>query len=299
MELYQLRTFLAVAAEGHLTRAAERVHTSAPAVSAQLKALEDELGVRLFDRGPRGMALTAAGERLRAEAQRTVDAAQGLRHAAAQLRGEAHGPVRMGTVFDPLRLRLGELFVRLAERNPDIVLRLQQGLSQPVIADVRRGLLDCACVMHAEPALDGLALRRLMPVAVVPVLPAAWGGGVPATLEALAARRWVMTPPACGLRAPLEQLFREAGREPAEAAMADNEAGIRGMVAAGLGAGLMREDQAREAERLGELRVWDGWRSRTWLCWVAPLAPPEPALAAVRALVDELWPERESESEER
>lgn len=296
MELYQLRTFLAVAAEGHLTRAAERVHTSAPAVSAQLKALEDELGVRLFDRGPRGMALTAAGERLRAEAQRTVDAAQGLRHAAARLRGEASGPVRMATVFDPLRLRLGELFVRLAERHPDIVLRLQQGLSQPVIADVRRGALDCACVMHAEPALDGLALRRLMAVPVVPVLPAAWGGGLPETLEALAARRWVMTPPACGLRTPLEQLFREAGREPAEAAMADNEAGIRGMVASGLGAGLMREDQALEAERLGELRVWPGWRSRTWLCWVAPPAPPEPALAAVRALVDELWPETEAEA---
>jgi DNA-binding transcriptional LysR family regulator len=75
VEIYQLKTFVAVAAEGNLTRAAERVFTSPPVVSAQLKALEDELGVRLFDRTPRGMVLTTAGQRLLAEAHRTIAAA--------------------------------------------------------------------------------------------------------------------------------------------------------------------------------------------------------------------------------
>lgn len=64
MELYQLKTFVAIAKEGSLTRAAERVFTSAPAVSAQLKALEDELGVKLFERTPRGMVPTQAGRSL-------------------------------------------------------------------------------------------------------------------------------------------------------------------------------------------------------------------------------------------
>ena len=72
MEIYQLKTFVAVAAEGNLTRAADRVFTSPPAVSAQLKALEDELGVRLFDRNSRGMSLTSAGEQLLHEAQRDL-----------------------------------------------------------------------------------------------------------------------------------------------------------------------------------------------------------------------------------
>ena len=64
MELYQLRTFAAVADEGHLTRASERLHLSQPAVSGHIKALEGELGVRLFERASTGMQLTAAGSEL-------------------------------------------------------------------------------------------------------------------------------------------------------------------------------------------------------------------------------------------
>ncbi|TXD86455.1 LysR family transcriptional regulator, partial [Mitsuaria sp. TWR114] len=79
MELYQLKSFLAVVAERNLTRAAEKVFTSVPAVSAQIKALEEELGVQLFERSSRGMTLTAAGEKLAEEARRTLDAAQRLR----------------------------------------------------------------------------------------------------------------------------------------------------------------------------------------------------------------------------
>jgi DNA-binding transcriptional LysR family regulator len=66
MELYQLRTFVTVAEEGHLTRAAERLHLSQPAVSGQIKALEQELEVRLFDRSVSGMELTASGRELSA-----------------------------------------------------------------------------------------------------------------------------------------------------------------------------------------------------------------------------------------
>ena len=64
MELYQFRKFAAVAELGHLTRAAERLHVSQPAVSAQIKALEDELGVTLFERVSSGMVLTSAGRKL-------------------------------------------------------------------------------------------------------------------------------------------------------------------------------------------------------------------------------------------
>jgi DNA-binding transcriptional LysR family regulator len=290
MELYQLRTFLAVVAEGNLTRAADRVHTSAPAVSAQIRSLEDELGVLLFERTSRGMALTAAGERVATDARRTLDAAQGLRATAEQLRGSVAGIVRMGTMSDPVGLRLGDVFVKLAERHPRVALHLQQTLSVQAMEDVRRGQLDCAYVLSSAEPSEDLELRRLAPVNVVPVLPARWAtAGLPGTNAELARRAWVGTAPACGLRGPLEQFFQEAGVDLQPGATADSEAAIRGMVASGLGAGVLREDQAREAERAGEVMVWNQWSSLTWLCWVGPAGPGGAAAQAVRDTVAEVW----------
>lgn len=296
MEIYQLKTFIAVAAEGNLTRAAERVFTSPPAVSAQIKALEDELGVRLFDRSARGMVLTTAGQRLLAEAQRTIAAAQTLQSTAAQIRGLARGAVRMGTVSDPVSLRLGEVFVRLAERHPEVTLQLQQGVSLRAMQAVRRGELDCAYVLNEHDRLDGLEVRRLQPVDVVVVLPPQRAALAGASIDEIAGAPWVSTPPDCGLRLQLETFFRSAGRELPVGPMADSEGMVRGMVASGLGAGLMRRDQAEDAARLGQGVIWPGWHGRTWLCWVAPAPPSDvAAVAAVRSVVLEVWQSQSSE----
>jgi len=290
MEIYQLKTFVAVAAEGKLTRAAERVFTSPPAVSAQLKALEDELGVRLFDRTPRGMVLTTAGQRLLAEAQRTIAAAQAIHSTAAQIRGQARGTVRMGTVSDPVSLRLGEVFVRLAERHPEVALQLQQGVSLRTVQAVRRGDLDCAYVLSEHERLDGLEVRRLQPVDIVVVLPPQRATLATASMDDIAQAPWVSTPPDCGLRLQLDAFFRAAGRDLPAGPMADTEAAVRGMVASGLGAGLMRRDQAEDAVRLDQGVVWPGWQGRTWLCWVASdPAPAVAAVAAVRDVVLDVW----------
>ena len=82
MELYQLRTFAAVAQAGHLTRAAEKLFISQPAVSAHIKALEEELGVVLFTRGARGMSLTGQGQALLAHAEAVLAQAGELERAA-------------------------------------------------------------------------------------------------------------------------------------------------------------------------------------------------------------------------
>lgn len=291
MELYQLKTFIAVAAEGNLTRAAERVFTSVPAVSAQVKALEDELGVKLFERSSKGMTLTEAGHRLLEEAHRTIDAAQRMRSAAAQIRGEATGVVRMGTVSDPVSLRLGDVFVRLAERHPHVVLQLQQGLSLRTIEAVRRGDLDCAYAMNGRETIEGLDVLRLTPLEVVVAVPRRLAlEHAPESLEALTRLPWIATPPECGLRPSLENLFGLVGRELPQGAMADNEGAVRGMVASGIGVGLMRLDSAQKGEREGELAIWPGWRGQTWLCWIGPAAArAEPAVQAVREVVREAW----------
>ncbi len=291
MELYQLKTFVAIAREGSLTRAAERVFTSAPAVSAQLKALEDELGVKLFERTPRGMILTEAGRKMLDEAERTLASATRMRSAAEQIRGAAQGLVRFGTVVDPVALRLGDVLVKLAERHPHVSLQLRQGLSYQTLTAVQNGELDCAYVLSDSEQVDGLELQRLGAVDLAITLPLAVAEAQPElNLDQLVALPWIGTPPSCILRAHLDRLFAASGREFRPRQTADSETTMRSMVASGMGAGLLRLDQATQAERNGELAIWNGWRSHTWLCWVAPAGGERPAaVAAVRGAVLEAW----------
>ena len=291
MELYQLKTFVAIAREGSLSRAAERVFTSAPAVSAQLKALEDELGVKLFERTPRGMTPTEAGLSLLEEAERTLASATRMRSAAEQIRGAAQGVVRFGTVVDPVSLRLGNVLVKLAERHPHVTLQLRQGLSHQTLEGVRRGELDCAYALSDSEHIDGLTLQRLGVVDLVVTLPPSLAQAHPAlNLQTLTTLPWVGTPPSCVLRTHLDGLFASIGREYRPTQTADSESAMRAMVASGLGAGLLRLDQAEQAERQAELSIWPGWRSHTWLCWVAPAAGSgTTAVDAVRSAVLEAW----------
>ena len=86
MDIHQLKTFVTVARERSITRSSEVLHLSQPAVSAHIKALEDTLGLALFERTPRGMSLTREGERLLAKAEQTLAAHQGLMDEATRIK---------------------------------------------------------------------------------------------------------------------------------------------------------------------------------------------------------------------
>ncbi len=290
MELYQLRSFAAVAELGQLTRAAERLHASQPALSAQIKALEDELSVVLFDRGSGGMALTAAGRQLLPEAERAISAAQAMRSQALALRGEVAGRVRLGTVADPELVRLGDVLRRAVDRFPLLEIDVHHEISGVAFAKVRDGELDAAFYYGsvAHPAVASVALREF---AFRIVVPTAWAARLAdATWEAIAAEPWIMTPAISTHHVLATDLFDEHGIAPVRRVEADHEAVINSLVAAGLGVALMREDLATADAAKGELAIWRDIRVPTRLQFIYPAERErEPALHALRDVVRDVW----------
>ncbi|MBK3571847.1 MULTISPECIES: LysR family transcriptional regulator [unclassified Streptomyces] len=165
MELRQLTYFVAVAEELHFGRAAERLHIVQSAVSQQVRRLERELGAELFDRSPRRVRLTGAGERLLPEARAVLAAAERARAAVAPPPG-----LRIGTSTG-LGAHLDRVLGAFAERAPDVPVEL---FSLPVgerLARVAGGQLDAAFVRAVEP-VPGVRVLPLWPDPLVAAVPA-------------------------------------------------------------------------------------------------------------------------------
>lgn len=291
MELYQLRTFAAVAEEGHLTRAAERLHLSQPAVSGHIKALEQELDVRLFERAATGMVLTEAGRRLLTHSLKVLSAADSVKRAALQLHSEVAGLLHVGTVADPVDNRLGDVLAAVVKRYPLLRLELHHSSTGAALENVRDGRLDATFYFGEEPTapLHAIPLRELRYRVAAP---AAWADRViDARWDDIARLPWVRTPPDSTHTRLVTQLFATHGMEPPEpAVLANDENVITNLVVSGLGVALVRNDVARARAALGELVLWPGATLPTTLWFVCAIArADEPPLAALLDLVRETW----------
>ncbi len=291
MELYQLRGFVAVAESGHLTRAADKLHVSQPALSAQVKAVEDELGVTLFERTPSGMALSVAGRQLLPHAQAVLAAAQALRNAAHAIEGELAGHARVGTVADPKFVRLPQFLARAVERHPLLEIMLQHEVSGEAFDKVRDDALD-ASFYYGDRTHPHVASVHLTDFAYRIVAPVVWRERVEgASFQDIARLPWIMTPEISTHRALTRRLFDENGIEPATRIEADHEVVISSLVVAGLGVSLMREDIARAQAKAGEIVLWNGPRLLTSLQFLyAREREAEPVIAALIEVVRDVWP---------
>jgi DNA-binding transcriptional LysR family regulator len=152
MELRHLRYFVAVAEELHFRRAAERLHVAQPAVSEQVRKLEDELGVRLFDRTPRNVALTDAGAALLPEARRVLRGAEAARLAARSASDRPARVLRIGYVPTALLASVPRTLRRLVATTPNLQTTMEPGSGLELSDAVRAGELDAAVVSLPVPA---------------------------------------------------------------------------------------------------------------------------------------------------
>ena len=293
IELYQLRTFLAVAEARHLTRAAETLHLSQPAVSSHVKALEESLGLRLFERGPAGMKLTAAGTRLLAEARAVRSAVQRLQQVAGNLRGEVAGNLRIGTVSDPSFIRIGELLNTLLQHHPMVHLQLSNEVSGEALDLVRRGALDGSFYfgeLH-DRRIAGIELAKMRYRVVAP---AGWRDRVlGAPWHAIVKLPWILTPEISTHRQMLRRLFETHGVEPVEVVEADHEALIESLVVSGVGLSLMLEHAALDREAAGEICLWDDGENdelTSTLWFIRPTdRVDDPLMIAIEAALHRVW----------
>ena len=303
MELYQLRTFAAVAELGSLTQAAERLHLSQPAASAQIKLLEEEFGIALFERKPSGLALSRAGAALLPGIQALLASAEQVVSNAKSLSGRVTGPIRfatVATVSDKSLLRLGAMMNLIVTRHPRLDIEVQHRNSRSIELGVVSGELDAGMSLGCKdiPKVRRILLKEL-PYRIV--APLSWGERMrKASWKELAAAPWISAPKGGSHHQMAMQLFKKLRRQPPAVIEADSEPLITSLVRAGVGLSLMREDLALHADSVGALIVIDKGRPSTFLQVLYRAAREnDPSIQAFLGVLRELWPEQDRPDSDR
>lgn len=159
--LRHLRYFRAVAEERHFGRAAERLRIAQPSLSQRIRRLERELGVRLFDRGSQGTALTPAGRLVLAEADQVLAAADRLAAAVARIGSGAAGTLRAAVPPHLGPAAVAALITGYRERSPGGELELRELTTTAQARELAAGTLDAGVVRHPCPA-PGLAFGPVL-----------------------------------------------------------------------------------------------------------------------------------------
>ncbi|MFI1767880.1 LysR family transcriptional regulator [Streptomyces sp. NPDC020800] len=156
-----LRSFMAVAEEGSLTRAAERVFVSQPALTKQIRQLETQLGVRLFDRSRSGMALTGPGRELARRAPAVLAAWDEALHATRTAQRQAARVLRVGFMASGANEATQEIVAAFARRRPGWRIELRQAAWTNPSAGLAAGDVDAALLRLPFPGQDALRVEPL------------------------------------------------------------------------------------------------------------------------------------------
>lgn len=292
MELYQLQTFVAVAREGNLTRAAERLFTSQPAVSAQIKALESEFGLKLFERTSSGMNLTPAGEILWDEAERVLNAARDLGTRAAGLQGRVAGRLRVGFNNDGGILRSAETLAAMSTAHPELTFHIAYGASGALLQGVKSRDLD-ACFFEGTCDDETIELAPLTVFELVVVVPAEWADALQEpSWHKLAARPWAFVSPLCSYFRLIEQVTAANGVTIQPRFQVEEDATALQLVAAGTAISVttMEALRHRGMDTSPRIALWPYFRHKLPLS-LAYLAnrTSDPVIAALRDAAQGAW----------
>jgi DNA-binding transcriptional LysR family regulator len=243
--LRQFQQFLAVAETMSFRRAAKRLHMAQPPLTAAIRQLEEEIGVRLFERTNRINKLTAPGEVLRDEARRAIVQAERAVALTRRAGGGVIGSLRIGFVASAVRQSLPRLVAEFRETHPAVMLELEEATTARQLAALLEDRLDVGIVvlpLTPAPDISVHVLAKSSLMAAIPAChPLADDSESSIDLAALGHEPWILFPASegPGLYSTILRACAEAGFAPQIAQRAIQMETIVGLVAAGLGVALV------------------------------------------------------------
>ncbi|MEZ0600960.1 LysR family transcriptional regulator [Paraburkholderia sp. IW21] len=291
MDIRQLRTFVTVARFASMTKAAEALHITQPAVSGQLRSLEEELEVRLLSRTTSSVTLTQSGQELLGKAEKAIEAFGEFVHAARSFRGQIEGRLRIGVVMlDPGALRIGPLLREMVTQHPGLKIDLQVGRTSWLHDALRSAEIDGA-ILVCKSCPPGTQMMVLDEMTFRLVVPASWGNRFDGTsLKQLETLPWIRMAQRSGHQEMMDEILQAAAIKPIETVEADHELLMRTLVAAGVGVGLIREEMALQARAAGELVFFGDHKATTQLAFAYPEGRGgDPAIRATLSTLEKIW----------
>jgi len=244
MEIRQFRYFLALAHELSFTRAAVRANVAQPALSRQIRKLEDELGTALVDRTSRRVQLTAAGQRLAAHATLILDEVENARADILQITDLSTGRLAIGATQTPGPLNVARLLADYHALHPGIELTVREELSVAIADRLRADELDLGLVSEIpEPARHGLELQQIASEPLVVALPPGhrFAANADIAFPALASESFILFPEGATIRGTFDRLAGQYGIDPHVAFVTTDTDRMRELVGLGLGISLLPE----------------------------------------------------------
>ncbi len=256
MELRQLLAFKEVAAHASFTAAATHLHLTQSAVSQQIKVLEDECGVTLFDRSGRFVRLTNAGQVFLTHVERILAQVDNARIEMTEMAGGSRGRCRLAALPSIAAYLLPRALATFQRRYPGVEVQLRESVQAQLLEWVQQGLVDFGIIALPvqDPHLQSIVLLHDEFVLVVPK------DHVLATrrivrLAELSAEPFVLYPPGAGGREQFLEACRQVGFEPRISFESEDRETILGLVAAGVGITFIPRFIARHTRADGPVSV--------------------------------------------
>lgn len=259
MENFRLKVFHAVAEQESFRKAAERLNLSQPAVSQNVHALEEDLGVTLFDRSGNRVRLTHAGTVLLKYARRSAQLAREAVDALAKIAGEPRGELRLGASTTVAQYILPRMLGAFQKEYPQITLSVTSGNTEHVVEFLLQGRIAMG-IIEGPASSRELRKRRFLEDRMVLIVPRGhpWAGLREIPIDSLKEIPLLMREPGSGSRRVVELALKRAGVKLGSLKVAmdlDSTEAIVSGVEAGLGAGFVSQWAIGKEVRLGTLKV--------------------------------------------